>query len=125
MPVLQLIPAESRYLRGTRVRISAAFGGAAGDKPLFASFTGGHLAPSNVINRLGEAMDAVKYGWVTSHVFRKTVGTVLDEADLPTTAIADQPGNSREVAEKHYRKRRVANRANAAALEGMLPSPEA
>lgn len=60
---------------------------------------------------------------VTSHVWRKTVATVLDEADLPTTAIADQlgvNGNTRAVAEKHYRRKRAANQANADALEGML-----
>lgn len=57
---------------------------------------------------------------MTSHVFRKTVATVLDEADLPTTAIADQLGNTRAVAEKHYRRKRAANQANADALEGML-----
>jgi len=45
-----------------------------------------------VINRLTEAVTAVGYEWATSHVFRKTVGT-LDEADLPITAIADQLGN--------------------------------
>lgn len=94
---------------------------AAGDGPIFASFAGGYLDPSNVIHRLSEAMTAVGYEWVTSHVFRKTVGTVLDEADLPTTAIADQLGNSRQVAERHYRKRRIANPANVDALESMLP----
>ncbi|MEV6639625.1 tyrosine-type recombinase/integrase [Amycolatopsis sp. NPDC051371] len=94
----------------------------AGEGPIFASFAGGFLDPSNVINRISEAMTAVGYGWVTSHVFRKTVGTVLDEADLPTTAIADQLGNSRQVAERHYRKRRIANTANVAALETMLPT---
>jgi integrase len=57
---------------------------------------------------------------VTSHVFRKTVGTHLDEADRPTTAIADQLGNSSDIAERHYRKRRVANQANADALETIL-----
>lgn len=93
---------------------------AAGEGPLFASFTGGFLDPSNVINRISEAMEAVNYGWVTSHVFRKTVGTVLDEAGLPTTAIADQLGNTRAVAEQHYRKPRKANEASADALEGIL-----
>jgi integrase len=93
---------------------------AAKDGILFASFTGELLDPSNVINRIAEAMDAVGCGWVTSHVFRKTVGTVIDEAGLPTTAIADQLGNTREVAERHYRKRRAANPANADALETML-----
>lgn len=93
---------------------------AAGDGPLYASFTGAYLDPSNVINCIREAMTAVGYGWVTSHVFRKTVGTVLDEANLPSTAIADQLGNTQAIAERHYRKRRVANQANADALEGML-----
>ncbi|WP_162788770.1 hypothetical protein [Amycolatopsis albispora] len=47
------------------------------------------LDPSNVIHRLKEAFTECGYGWVTSHVFRKTVATVLDEANLPTGAIAD------------------------------------
>ena len=55
---------------------------AARDGILFASFTGQLLDPSNVINSIAEAMDAVGYGWDTSHVFRKTVGTVIDEAGL-------------------------------------------
>ncbi|MEU6643429.1 site-specific integrase [Saccharomonospora sp. NPDC046836] len=88
--------------------------------PLFHSFTGEHLDPANVINRISEAMNAVGYGWVTSHVFRKTVGTVLDEAGLSTTAIADQLGNTRAVAERHYRRPRAANQANADALEDMM-----
>jgi len=93
---------------------------ASGGGPVFASFTGNWLDPSNVINAISTAMADVGYGWVTSHVFRKTVATVLDEADLPTTAIADQLGNTRAVAEKHYRRKRAANQANADALESML-----
>ncbi|WP_103335199.1 hypothetical protein [Amycolatopsis sp. CA-126428] len=58
-------------------------------------------------------------------MFRKTVGTVLDEADLPITAIADQLGNTPAVAERHYRKQRVANVGNAAALEAMMPAAAA
>jgi hypothetical protein len=45
---------------------------------------------------------------------------VLDEADLPLSTIADQLGNTQKVADKHYRKRRVANEASAAALEDMF-----
>ncbi len=92
----------------------------ASEGPLFAAWNGGWLDPSNVINRLSEAMEAVGYGWVTSHVFRKTVATVLDEADLPTSAIADQLGNTQKVTDMHYRKRRVANEATATALESMV-----
>ncbi len=93
---------------------------AAGDGPLFASWNGEWLDPSNTINRVREAFAEVGYGWVTSHVFRKTVASVLDDADLPLSAIADQLGNTQKVADKHYRKRRVANEASAAALEGMF-----
>lgn len=64
--------------------------------------------------------DAIGYEWVTSHVFRKTVATVLDEANLPTTAIADQLGNTPAVVERHYRATRVANPHTAGALDDML-----
>lgn len=66
---------------------------------MFASFTGELHAP-NVINRL----TAAGHKLVTSHVVRKTVGTVLDEADLPITAIADQLRSTLAVAERHYRR---------------------
>jgi integrase len=88
--------------------------------PLFPSARGGWLDPSNVINRIREALDECGYEWVTSHVFRKTVATVLDEAGLPSGAVADQLGNTREVAEKHYIARRVANQQAADALENIL-----
>ncbi|WP_158559799.1 tyrosine-type recombinase/integrase [Prauserella sp. PE36] len=93
---------------------------ASGGGPLFPSANGEWLDPSNVIHRIQEAFAAVGYGWVSSHVFRKTVATVLDEADLPLSAIADQLGNTQDVADKHYRRRRVANKASADALEGMF-----
>lgn len=90
---------------------------ASGGGAIFPGLNGGYRSPANVINAIKEAMAAVGYGWVTSHVWRKTVATVLDEAGLPTTAIADQLGNTAKVVEKHYRARRVANEATAAAME--------
>ena len=69
-------------------------------------------------------MTAAGDGWVTSHVFRKTVATVLDEANLPTTAIADQLGNSPQVIECHYRRKRVANEATAEVLEMIFGESE-
>lgn len=92
---------------------------ASGGGPIFPSWNGEWLDPSNVINRIRDAMEACGYGWVTSHVFRKTVATLLDEADLPVTAIADQLGNSPKVVERHYRRKRTSNKATAAALEGL------
>ncbi|MEV7554635.1 hypothetical protein AB0N89_33880 [Amycolatopsis sp. NPDC089917] len=52
-------------------------------------------------------------------MFRKTVATILDEADLPTTQIAGQLDNTVVVVEKHYRKKRVANAQTAEAMEGL------
>jgi haloacid dehalogenase-like hydrolase len=39
-----------------------------------------------------EARDAAGFSWATSHVFRKTCATILDEAGLSVRAIADQLG---------------------------------
>lgn len=93
---------------------------ASGGGPMFPSWNGQWADPSNIIHRIKEGMTEVGYGWVTSHVWRKTVATVLDEADLPTTAIADQLGNTPKVVEEHYRRKRVANQATAAALETII-----
>jgi integrase len=96
---------------------------AVGSGPLFATGNGTWLDPSNVIHRIREGFADCGYEWVTSHVFRKTVAAVLDEADLPLTAIADQLGNTPGVTETHYRPPKVTNDASAAALEGMISEP--
>jgi integrase len=38
--------------------------------------------------------DAGPFSWVTSHIFRKTVATRLDEAGLSARQIADQLGHA-------------------------------
>jgi integrase len=92
---------------------------AAGAGPLFAARDGGWLDPSNTASRLREALDESGYEWVTSHVWRHTVATLLDEAGLSVSEIADQLGNTRAVAEKHYIKARVTNKKAAAALQSI------
>lgn len=92
---------------------------AAGAGPLFAARDGGWLDPSNTAGRLREALDESGYDWVTSHVWRHTVATLLDEAGLSVSEIADQLGNTRAVAEKHYIKPRVSNTKAAAALQAI------
>lgn len=87
--------------------------------PLFASLEGGWLDPSNTINRLREALNESGFAWVTSHVWRKTVATLLDKAGLNVSEIADQLGNTRAVTEKHYIKPRSRNTKAAAALESI------
>jgi len=90
---------------------------AGADGPLFPSARGGWLDTNNANKRIREVMDACGFEWVTSHVWRHTVGTLLDEADLPVGEITGQLGNTRAVAERHYIRRRVTNQAAAAALE--------
>jgi integrase len=94
---------------------------AAGDVgPLFPSAAGGWADTNNVNKRIRTAMDECGFKWVTSHVWRHTVGTLLDEADLPVSDVAGQLGNSKAVAERHYIKRRATNARAAAALEQAL-----
>lgn len=90
---------------------------AAGTGPVFAAIDGGWLDPSNTIGRLRSALDESGFEWVTSHVWRHTVATLLDEAGLTTTEIADQLGNTAAVVEKHYRAKRVRNTKAASALQ--------
>lgn len=93
---------------------------ASGGGPLWPTYRGGWQDPNLIARRLREGLVETGYDWVTPHVWRKTVATVLDEADLPTTAIADQLGNTPDVVERHYRKKRSSNTAAVAALEGMM-----
>jgi integrase len=65
---------------------------AAGGGPLFASWNGAWLDPSNVIHRIREAFAECGYGWVTSHVFRKTVASVLDDADCSERGVSRGTG---------------------------------
>lgn len=95
-----------------RRKLKAGEGG-----PLFPAANGGWADTNNVNKRIRKAMDACGFEWVTSHVWRHTVGTLLDEADLPVSDVAGQLGNSKAVAERHYIRRRATNARAAAALE--------
>lgn len=98
---------------------------AAGPYPIFSTATDGWWRPTNASRTLRRELDALGFDWVTSHVFRKTVGTVLDEAGQSSSAVADQLGNTPTVAERHYRAPRVANAELVSALENMFGESEA
>ncbi len=51
--------------------------------------------PNNTSGDLRRALDRAGFEWVTSHVFRKTVATRLDEARLSAREIADHLGHKR------------------------------
>ncbi|HKS46718.1 MAG TPA: tyrosine-type recombinase/integrase [Amycolatopsis sp.] len=91
---------------------------------LWRTWNGGMEDPSNVMKRLRKVADEIGYGWLTSHVFRKTTASHLGDKNVPSEAIADQLGNTRDVVEGHYRRRQVANERTADALESMFDVPE-
>ncbi|MFI0367278.1 tyrosine-type recombinase/integrase [Actinomadura sp. 1N219] len=65
---------------------------------LFPGLSGGVRNPSNAnrdIKDVLDRLDAERFGWVTSHTFRKTVATRLDEAGLSARAIADHLGHAK------------------------------
>ncbi|PXY34986.1 hypothetical protein BAY59_05800 [Prauserella coralliicola] len=50
---------------------------------------------SNTNADLRDAMNPLGFDWVTSHNFRKTAATLLDDAGLTVREIADQLGHKR------------------------------
>jgi integrase len=93
---------------------------AAGNGLIFASWSGGLLDDSTLIHRLREALDACGFEWVTSHVFRKTYALVLKEAGFTDAQIAQELGNTEQVAKKHYIPPATGTAAAATATEGMF-----
>jgi integrase len=68
----------------------------AGDASVLFPSTHGRLRdPSNTSGDLRKALDRAGFPWVTSHTFRKTVATRLDDAGLSARQIADHLGHSR------------------------------
>jgi integrase len=66
------------------------------DNPvIFPSPQGRLRDPSNTGGDLRTALDRAGFPWATSHTFRKTVATRLDEAGLSARQIADHLGHSR------------------------------
>lgn len=73
--------------------------------------------PSNTSRSFRLATERAGFGWVTSHVFRKTVGSVLHESGLSDREVADYLGHSTTRTLVHYIGRRATGESAAAALE--------
>jgi integrase len=65
------------------------------DPVIFPSPQGRLRDPSNTSGDLRTALDRAGFPWATSHTFRKTVATRLDDAGLSARQIADHLGHSR------------------------------
>ncbi len=80
--------------------------------------------PSNTSRTLREARGRAGFDWVTSHVFRKTVATMMDEAGMTAREIADQLGHTRpSMTQDVYMGRKAVGAAGAAALEEVWGRP--
>lgn len=94
---------------------------ALGQTPVFPDSRGGWRDPSNTRRDLRDARGTEEFEWVTSHVFRKTAATLLDEAGLSAREIADQLGHSRpSMSQDVYMARKVTSSRAALALEQAL-----
>lgn len=94
--------------------------GSEGATPVFPDELGGWRDPNQIMRWLRWSRDEAGFSWLTSHVFRQTVITVLDEAGLSTRAVADQVGHTHIGQTQSYMARRVASDAAAAALEDLI-----
>jgi hypothetical protein len=66
----------------------------AGSRPVFPAPLGGWRDPSNTQSDLRDAFTASGFDGVTTHVFRQTVATLMDDAGLSARAAADQLGHA-------------------------------
>lgn len=88
------------------------------DAVLFPSPAGRVRDSSNTTGDLRRAFDRAGFDWVTSHTFRKTVATRLDEAGLSARQIADHLGHAQpSMTLDVYMGRRVAVADAANALD--------
>ncbi len=91
-----------------------------GHHPVFPAPMGGWRDPSNTQADLRDAFTAAGFNWVTSHVFRKTVATLMDQAGLSSRAAADQLGHANtSMTTDVYFGRKVAVTGAAAVLEAL------
>jgi integrase len=93
--------------------------------PIFPSALGGLRDPSNTRRDLRKARGGEEFAWVTSHVFRKTAATILDEAGLTPRLVADQLGHARpSMTQDVYFARKAIDKRAAEALEDALKRPD-
>lgn len=95
--------------------------GARLEQPVFPDVLGGFRDPANVRRALRGARGSGDLAWVTSHTFRKTAATILDEASLPARRVADQLGHARpSMTQDVYLGRQTVDPLAADALERAL-----
>lgn len=90
--------------------------------PLFPDSRGGYRDVSNTANAFRTVRTGSSFEWVTSHTFRKTVATFLDESGSSARLIADQLGHARiSMTQDVYMGRHAVDGSVANALDGLNP----
>lgn len=88
------------------------------DGPVFPAALDGWRDTSNTQSDLRAAFDKAGFEWVTSHVFRKSLASVMDSAGLSSRAAADQLGHANtSMTTDVYFGRKVLTTGAAAVLE--------
>ncbi len=93
---------------------------------VFTAPMGGLRDPSNTQADLRTIFAAAGYPWVTSHVYRKTVATLMDTAGLTARQAADQLGHAKvSMTQDYYFGRKIVRTGAAGLLEvfGATQSP--
>jgi integrase len=83
LPVSAVALLRRRFMTGARL-----------DQPIFPDVLGGFRGLANVRRSLREARGTGTLSWITSHSFRKTPATILDDAALSARLVADQLGHT-------------------------------
>lgn len=110
LPLSAVALLRRRFMTGARL-----------DQPVFPDVNGGFRDPANVRRELREARGTETLAWITSHTFRKTAATILDEAALSARLVADQLGHSRtSMTQDFYLGRRSVDSQAAVALDAAL-----
>jgi Phage integrase family len=86
---------------------------------------GGLRDPKNTRRDVRHALDRAGFSWVTSHSFRKTTATLLDQAGVSARVIADQLGHARpSMTQDVYMGRKLVDVRAVEALEGTFGRSE-
>jgi len=110
LPLSAVAVLRRRFMSGARL-----------NQPVFPDVRGGFRDPSNVSRELRNARGDAELAWVTSHTFRKTAATILDQAALSARLIADQLGHARpSMTQDVYMGRRAVDDQAARALDRVL-----
>ncbi|RJQ76314.1 hypothetical protein D5S17_18525 [Pseudonocardiaceae bacterium YIM PH 21723] len=90
---------------------------------VFTAPLGGLRDPSNTQSDLRVVFTAAGFDWVTSHVYRKTVATLMDQGGLSARAAADQLGHAKvSMTQDRYFGRKVTKTGAAPLLESIAVS---